>query len=310
MTSTQKHPRQIVIGYDGSDQAEDALQLGRIFAEILAARPLVVDIATWPSYLISEDEVERALHEEIDPHLEAAEERLAGLEPVTRAVRAQSVAGELATIARDEHALALVVGSSRHGTVGRVAMGSVGASLIHGAPCPVGVAPHGLAKADDRHLLRVGVGFDGSSESWSALETGIGLAERAHARLTVLTVADFPSYGLSSAWSVASAGELADAEHRERQRVLDLAIGRVPDDLAVEGRLMTGDAAGLLAEASLDFDLMVMGSRGHGAVGRIFLGAVSTRVIHHAGCSVLVLPRGAGADPLRLSGHEQLQESA
>ena len=44
------------------------------------------------------------------------------------------------------------------------------------------------------------------------------MAERTHARLAVLTVADSASYGLGSAWAAFSAAELIDAEQKSKQR--------------------------------------------------------------------------------------------
>src|SRR5262245_22214629 len=126
------------------------------------------------------------------------------------------------------------------------------------------------------------------------------MAERTHARIAVLTVADYSTYGLATAWSAVSAEELTSAEQLDKQRILDLAVGRVPEGLPVDAHLLTAPAGTLLAEASTDFDLMVVGSRSYGAIGRTFLGGVATHLIHAAGCAVLVLPRGAGSDPFRL----------
>jgi nucleotide-binding universal stress UspA family protein len=39
----------------------------------------------------------------------------------------------------------------------------------------------------------------------------------------------------------------------------------------------------------LDADIVVLGSRGLGAVGRVLLGSVSDSVVRHAWCSVLVV---------------------
>jgi nucleotide-binding universal stress UspA family protein len=37
------------------------------------------------------------------------------------------------------------------------------------------------------------------------------------------------------------------------------------------------------------YDMIVIGSRGMGAVGRFLVGSVSDRVVHHAHCSVTVV---------------------
>lgn len=41
-----------------------------------------------------------------------------------------------------------------------------------------------------------------------------------------------------------------------------------------------------------DVDLLVLGSRGRGAVLRLLLGSVSTKVVRRARCAVLVMPEG------------------
>jgi nucleotide-binding universal stress UspA family protein len=44
---------------------------------------------------------------------------------------------------------------------------------------------------------------------------------------------------------------------------------------------------------SRDVDLIVTGSRGWGPIRRVALGSLSDRLIHHASCPVLVVPRTA-----------------
>jgi nucleotide-binding universal stress UspA family protein len=53
-----------------------------------------------------------------------------------------------------------------------------------------------------------------------------------------------------------------------------------------------GDPARALAEeAGKGIDLMVLGSRGYGPVGRVLLGGVSTALVRMAPCSLLIVPR-------------------
>jgi nucleotide-binding universal stress UspA family protein len=225
---------------------------------------------------------------------------LPGLDIATVPVAEQSISNALGKLAEDRHSAVLVVGSCHRGKVGATILGSTGASLLHGAPCAVAVAPRGYADRADKPLLRIGVGFDGSPESWAALETAIALAERTRGGLLVLSVADYPKYGYATVWTVMTAGELQDAERTEMQRTQELGLGRVPDRLDAEGRLLTGSPGALLADASAEVDLMVVGSRGHGPLRRTLLGSTSRTLVSSARSPLLVVPRGISTDPLGL----------
>jgi nucleotide-binding universal stress UspA family protein len=54
--------------------------------------------------------------------------------------------------------------------------------------------------------------------------------------------------------------------------------------------VVTGDPAVQLIAASLDADLLVVGSRGGGPVVQHLMGSVSSKVAHHAACPVVVIP--------------------
>ena len=298
--------RKIIIGYQDTPQGHDALALGEIFAETLNARPmaatvpLIATVLPWSRQLMSESDLEAALYLETREPFAAVRDRLSALDPETKAIAGHSPSAALYELASEEGAALIVVGSTHRGPIGRVLPGSVGQALLHGAPCAVAVAPRGYAAREKRQVLRLGVAFDGSAEAWAAFETAVNLAERLHASLTVVTVAEPERYGYAVGGSVLAAAELHNFEHEEKQRVLDLAMGRVPADLPVEGRLLTGSPGHMLAEVSEEFDLMIAGSRGYGALKRTALGSVAGHLVNAGACPILVLPRGVGMDPLGL----------
>jgi nucleotide-binding universal stress UspA family protein len=290
--------RKIIIGYDPEHHAKDALRLGRLLSELLAARPLVATMDYWPPHLLGPADLERQIEHDTAKPFAAARDELAGLDPETRVVASQSPAATLQEMAEEERAILLVLGSSHRGSVGRTVLGSVALSLLNGAPCAIAVAPSGYGGKDGNGLLRIAVAFDGSPEAWAALETGIGLAGRTHGELTLITVADDPKAGFATSYQFLTKGEYHDVDREETQRILDLGLSRVSPAMIAEGRLLTGDPGEALARASGDFDLLIAGSRGYGPLRRTLLGSATRRLLHDARCPVVILPRGVGIDPL------------
>lgn len=290
----------ILIGHDGTDQGRDALALGREIADVLGAAPLVLTVLTWPSNIAGPDDLEVAAKADTDEIFAVARDFLDGLSPETTSEIKRSPAEAIYEVAEDRGASLIVVGSSHRGPIGRVLPGSVGTALLHGAPCAVLVAPRGFAEAGSRTIARLGAAFDGSAESSAALDTAIGIAERVHGSLDVFTVAEHPRYGPSTAFSVLTAQEYNSFERDQKRRLLEQASGRVPAPIRGEAQLLEGEAGPALAEAAEGLDLLVVGSRGYGPLRRVLLGSASARLVRSAPCPVLVLPRGAGADPLAL----------
>lgn len=284
----------LVIGYEDTAQGRDAVRLGGTFARALAASPLLATVFPLPAHLFSSGELERALAADEAALFARPRRSLADLEVRTRVVVDPSPAHALQGLADAEHAEMIVVGSSHRGPVGRAMLGSVGTSLLHGSACPVAVAPRDLA--ENHRIERIGVGFDGSPEAFSALEAAISLADRLHgASLDLFTAAEPHSYGIVTSYAILTAAEWLGAERAEKRRVLDLGLARVPGGLPARGHLVNGPAGSALAEATAGLDLMLVGSRGYGPLRRTLLGSAGVRLVHHAACPVVVLPRGVGA---------------
>lgn len=297
--------RKMIIGYEPGERGRDALRLGRLFAGVTGARTIVARVLEWPSYLLPPDDLQGLVDIETREGFALARDELRGLEVETRALVDDSPAAALAGLAEEESAELIVVGSSHRGPVGGTVLGSVGESLVHGAPSAIAVAPHGYGSEERRGLLRIGIAFDGSPEAWTALEIAIGLARWTRGELKVVAVADYPRYGYATTWSVLTSGEIHDAEHDHKQRLLELALSKAPSGLSSEGRLLMGDAGRKLAEASSDFDLIIAGSRAYGPLRRTLLGSTTRHLLRASRCPVLVIPRGVGGELLGLSDREE-----
>ena len=62
-------------------------------------------------------------------------------------------------------------------------------------------------------------------------------------------------------------------------------------DTTITSELQEGDPASVILEASSagKYDLIIMGSRGIGKFKELVLGSVSSKVVHHSSCPVMII---------------------
>ena len=70
-------------------------------------------------------------------------------------------------------------------------------------------------------------------------------------------------------------------------------LHRLDDLEGVEGDATYGDPGDELAAFSGELDLLIVGSRSYGPVGRMFNGSTSNYLARRSSCPLLVLPRSA-----------------
>ena len=132
--------RKILVGYDDSDQAKDALALGKQLADATGAELVVAGVfqfdPVWggadPRFRDADTDFTRTVWEAATATGAHAE-----------AVPSSSPARGLHDLAEEIDADLILVGSAHHGRLGRSLAGTTGVALLHGAPCAVGVAPRG-----------------------------------------------------------------------------------------------------------------------------------------------------------------------
>ena len=128
------------------------------------------------------------------------------------------------------------------------------------------------------------VGVDGSEHCRWALEWATNEAVARHAPLTVLSVRTPTAAALGD-------GDLDQQRAvRKAQALVDTAVSSLPGPAPpVTVRVVTGSPAAELITAGRDADLLVVGSRGHGASGRSGPGAVSSQVAYDGPCPVVII---------------------
>ena len=146
--------------------------------------------------------------------------------------------------------------------------------------------------------MKVLIATDGSEGAVAAAREALRLMAP-DASLLVLAVADSPVEG-TAGLDAGFGGGVTDSGLLEQewedglaharaavQRTIELLGPRA----GVESRVESGDPAGRICEVAREagVDVVVVGSRGHGFLRRALMGSISTHVLHHAPCPVLVV---------------------
>lgn len=271
--------RQVIVGVDGGPAGRDAVALAQQLIGSDASLALANVHELTPvrgasgAYGVIENEESRRLLE--------GERDATGVQAELLTVTASSVGRGLHYLAAEHSADLLAVGSNPRSLVGRVLLGDVTRAALIGAPCAVAVAPLGYA-LNTREIARIGVAYDGSPESETALTCARELAGIHSGTISALAVVEPSSYG--AIVRAVAGGESAEERVGRAKRELDALDG-------VDGSVAVGDAGEELASFGENLDLLVVGSRGYGPLRSLMLGSTATYLAGNSPCPLLVLPR-------------------
>jgi nucleotide-binding universal stress UspA family protein len=137
------------------------------------------------------------------------------------------------------------------------------------------------------------IGYDGSDNAKLALRQAVAIAQSANARLTVMSVVPDVAATVQGAWLAgANPQQLEQDMTGQVTQTLEEAIGLVPDDLPVTKLLGHGHAGPALISAVEEHgcDLVVVGTRGRGAMASLFLGSVTEHLVSHCPVPIVVVP--------------------
>jgi len=137
------------------------------------------------------------------------------------------------------------------------------------------------------------VGFDGSDHSQTALSWAMDEARQRDGQLRLVTAWNKAPMAWYPAVLETAAGEIVAEESPEQ--IAGTIQAEALKSAADEGVTATGQVvhsespASAIIDAAQNADLVVVGSRGHGGFPGLHLGSVTTQVINHAPCPVLVV---------------------
>ncbi|MFG2041628.1 universal stress protein [Dactylosporangium sp. NPDC048998] len=272
----------IVVGYDGSIEAREAVDWAAVEAA-RSATPLLIVYAyqfAWPSAHYEGDsaviavEAEERAERTVGEVVEHVRKHHPGVSVTGTSVHA---APAPTLLDLTEYSRLLVVGNRGAGGMANLLLGSVSQQVATHARGPMAVV-RGRATATDGPVV---VGVDGSPSTDAALTLAFEAAAARGTELIAIRAFAPPSPVVVP---------LSAVEAAERE-ALESSLGgwreRYPD-VKLETLLARGRPARVLVEASHTAQLVVVGSRGHGGFAGLLLGSVGQHLMHHAECPILI----------------------
>lgn len=282
----------VLVGVDGSPASNAAVVWAARDAEIKNLPLTVVhvvntDVATWPPMPYPEtwgvwqqDEGRKVLAEAV----KIAEEAVLTDRKLTVKTDLVHSTPVSAMIEMSTDAAIVVLGSAGRGAVARLLLGSVSASLVRHARCPVAIIHDEDPLMPHPQRAPVLLGIDGSPASEAATAVAFDEASRRGVELIALhawndlEVVELP--GLD--WDkVKAEAEITLAERLAgwQETYPDVKVCRV---------VVCDRPARQLVARSESAQLVVVGSHGRGALSGMLLGSVSNAVVHSARMPVIV----------------------
>ncbi len=283
----------VVVGYSQTRGGADALALGERFARAIDSPMQVVMVLPSedrPSLAPPSPAYERVLEQFADSALESVVEEAPADTTVTSQVwYADDVATGLVEAADTYDADVIVIGGGRHGTLGRVALGSIGNILLHSAQVPVALAPRGSRHHGDRPIERVTVGIGGRSGAKYVIDEAIRLAARSGAPLRLASMVALHGRDSTS----------QESARRGAQEALEYIHAHLPAGVTATWELAVGDAIEDAA-AELDWlrdEVAMVGSSRLAPPRRLFLGSVANKLLRVVPVPLVVVPRDHASGP-------------
>jgi nucleotide-binding universal stress UspA family protein len=288
----------VLLAYDGSPGADQAVALAAAIAWPAGSLVRVISVTEPPPLLTAglvigesagrSDALAAELVGHHEEQVSRVIRRLPGAEGAVRHGRAATVLVDEAAAFRPD---VMIVGSRGHGPIKSLLLGSVSAELVDHAPCPVLVARRPT-------ITKILLATDGSAASMAAEAIVARWPIAAELPVRVLSVAE-----IVRAWHtgldpvtydsvVTLEAEDAAAGTAAHDRIAEEATARLrAADRQAVATIRRGDPAHEILDEAAESaaDLVVVGSRGHTGLARVFLGSVARNVLHGSSASVLVV---------------------
>ena len=296
MTHTGGTLGDIIVGIDGSEDSAQALRWAAAEAHRRGGRLKILTgyTSTWPPEAFgypgpSLDYTREPFETIVAEAIGQARAFAPGLD-VTGAAVLGDPASELIEASRS--AAMVVVGNRGRGGFASLLLGSVSQQVATHAAVPV-VVVRGRA---DSACGPIVVGVDASPSAQQVIELAFEQAQQRGSALTAVRTytLPIPPRGADTPPLLYDQHAVREAAAGELHAALAPWQEKYPD-VAVHALIGLGSPAQYLVERSHGATLLVVGSRGHGALAGTLLGSVGQQLLHHAACPVMIVRSPVGA---------------
>lgn len=283
----------VLVGVDGSHASYKAVWWAANYAKHAGLQLQIVCAYSLPSYAaVSFDATYTAIGDDNAAHHDAQEilskAKAVALEQgvdATTLIVTGDPSSVFVELSRNYQLI--VIGNRGKGGLAERLLGTTSSSLPAYAYCPIVVVPYTDDDGQRIHLnntiSRVAVGSDESKWGLKALEIAANLADSWNAELDVISAV--PSVQGAEGDTAVMGSYMEDLEERVKP-----ILQRLPD-LKIHRTVVPGSAVDALTQASLNHDLVVVGSRGRGGFTGLLLGSISQGLLQHSSRPVYVVPR-------------------
>lgn len=274
----------IIIGVDGSEQSRVALAWGLARATERAATVELLHVAD--DSFLSESVAFLSEAQKASEEMLQAERNYAQSLGFTGQISGTAVVGHPIVEVEEasKRADLLVLGAHEGSKWAGSFFGTRAVKIAAVAHCPVAVIP----PTTDESRTGVVVGIDGSDAAKQAIAYAAEEASRREVHLTAVYAWMPPlTPGLEYLWSE----ELVESQRTAAEEAIAIGVAglstRYPD-LEVRREIVQASPVAALLQTAEHAELLVVGSRGRGAISRLLLGSVSHGVLQALPCPVIV----------------------
>lgn len=287
----------IVVAVDGSEASLLAVEWA---ANTATKRGIPLRIAssyTMPQFLYAEGMVPpKELYEELQAEtlgrIEQARNRAHSLFPELKIGHTIAEGSPIDMLLEMSNDVTMVVmGSRGMGGLSGMVMGSVSASVVSHASCPVVVVREDSAVTEDNKYGPVVVGADGSEVSDKATRYAFQEAQARGVRLVAVHTWMDMQIQASLAGLSAAQTDWAEIEHEQNELLsarLEPLMAEFPD-VEVEKVIVRDRPVRALIDQAEGAQLLVVGSHGRGGFKGMLLGSTSRALLQSAPCPMMVV---------------------